>query len=185
MGRPSTVQRYISTRLGGIKIQRPCGVRNGRLFVSCLCLKCGKSFTAQFHNVYRGNYKSCGCLQRALGNKNPKWEGIGEISKTYFKSLMRGAKTRNLEFDITQSDIWNLFVKQKGICLYTGKKLNFPSSRKNSDGTASLDRINPSIGYTKRNIQWIHKDINYMKQDMNHKEFIGAVNKIHEHTYQK
>jgi len=28
-------------------------------------------------------------------------------------------------------------------------------------------------------------DYKNMKQDMNHKEFIGAVNKIHEHTYQK
>ena len=39
-------------------------------------------------------------------------------------------------------------------------------------GTASLDRKNSSLDYTKDNIQWVHKDVNYMKMSLSEKYFI-------------
>ena len=39
-------------------------------------------------------------------------------------------------------------------------------------GTASLDRKNSNLDYTKENIQWVHKDVNYMKMSLNEKYFI-------------
>lgn len=39
--------------------------------------------------------------------------------------------------------------------------------------TASLDRINSSIGYTIDNVQWVHKKINMMKMDLSQEEFIN------------
>jgi hypothetical protein len=38
--------------------------------------------------------------------------------------------------------------------------------------TASLDRINNSLGYSVDNIQWVHKAINRMKGSMENKLFI-------------
>lgn len=38
--------------------------------------------------------------------------------------------------------------------------------------TASLDRIDNTKGYIENNVQWIHKDINYMKQDFSMKQFL-------------
>ena len=68
-----------------------------------------------------------------------------------------------------------LYVKQQSKCALSG----FPITISNTiDGdthgetTASLDRIDSSKGYTKDNVQWVHKCINFMKQDTNEKDFI-------------
>lgn len=38
--------------------------------------------------------------------------------------------------------------------------------------TASIDRIDSSNGYIEDNIQWVHKDVNMMKQKMTNIELI-------------
>ena len=38
--------------------------------------------------------------------------------------------------------------------------------------TASIDRIDSSIGYVIGNVQWVHKQVNFMKGTMEQKEFI-------------
>lgn len=39
--------------------------------------------------------------------------------------------------------------------------------------TASLDRIDNNMGYVNGNVQWVHKDINFMKQDLTQLEFLN------------
>lgn len=46
--------------------------------------------------------------------------------------------------------------------------------------TASLDRIDSSKGYLENNVQWVHKDINWMKQDYSHEEFLQYCKLIYE-----
>jgi len=185
MGRKSTVKTFINRILGGIKIIEELDVRNGRLFVKCLCLQCEKIFEAKFHNVYKGNYKSCGCQRFKKFNKNPRWRGVGLISASYFFSLRRGAKERNLEFSITIEEIWDLFQKQNGRCSLSGVELNFNSERKIYDGNASLDRINSEIGYTISNVQWVDKDINFAKQSLTNEYFLAMIEKIYLHSIKK
>ena len=184
MGRKSTFNKFLGKTLGGIQLIESVGVKKGRLWVKCLCKSCGKEFEAQFHNIYKGNYKSCGCLQHASGNKNPKWKGEGEISKSYFESLKRGASSRNLSFKITIQDIWDLFLKQNRKCIFSGVDLIFPVNRKDVKANASLDRINSNIGYELNNIQWVDKEINYMKQSMNSQQFLDKIQKIYKYNYE-
>jgi hypothetical protein len=40
------------------------------------------------------------------------------------------------------------------------------------DKTASLDRIDSSKGYITGNLQWLHKDINWMKNSFSQEDFI-------------
>ena len=47
-----------------------------------------------------------------------------------------------------------------------------------SKTTASLDRIDSSKGYTTDNIQWVHKDINIMKNDYGNDYFIEICKKV-------
>ena len=54
----------------------------------------------------------------------------------------------------------------------SGLELRFQTTRKDYDATASLDRIDSSKGYIKGNVQWVHKNINYMKQEMTNEEFL-------------
>lgn len=58
-----------------------------------------------------------------------------------------------------------LFVNQKQLCALSHLPLEMKS-------TASLDRIDNARGYIKGNVQWVHKDINFMKQDLSQEEFI-------------
>lgn len=182
MGRKSTVKTFLNKKLGGVKIIEELDVRDGRLFVKCLCLQCGKIFEAKFHNVYKGNYKSCGCQRFQKFNKNPRWKGLGLISASYFFSLRKGAKDRNLEFSISIEEIWNLFEKQNGKCALSGIELSFNSERKIYDGNASLDRINSEIGYIISNVQWVDKTINMSKQQMNNEQFIKMCKEVYEHS---
>ena len=50
--------------------------------------------------------------------------------------------------------------------------LNSKSVDKKRKFTASLDRIDSKLGYELNNIQWVHKDINMMKQAYTNNYFI-------------
>lgn len=182
MGRKSIAENFLGKKVGGIRILKKLDIRDGRLFVQCECLKCKKKFEAKFHNVYKGSYKSCGCGKFQIGEKNYKWKGVGLISASYFFSLKKGAKERNLNFEITLDEIWELFKKQDGKCALSGKQLNFNSTRKRSDGNASLDRKDSKIGYIINNVQWVDKKINMSKQGMSNEEFINMCKEIYEHS---
>jgi hypothetical protein len=80
--------------------------------------------------------------------------------------IRHGAKLRDLSFEITIVQAYDLLMKQEGLCALSGKKISF------EDGTASLDRIDSKKGYTTDNIQWVHKDINRMKFDLEEEYFI-------------
>ena len=51
-----------------------------------------------------------------------------------------------------------------------------------SDNTASLDRIDSSKPYIKGNMQWLHKDVNIMKNAYNINYFINMCRIICERT---
>lgn len=104
------------------------------------------------------------------------------ISGKYFSNLIQGARQRNLEFDIDQEFLWELFQKQNGKCALTGVniKLDVVCEDK-KDRTASVDRIDPTKGYTKDNVQWVHKTINYMKMDFTQEEFIEMCKLVSEY----
>lgn len=180
MSRPSTVHKYLGHEIGGITLLRELGVRDGRMWVECLCSQCERLFEAKFHNIYKGQYKSCGCQRFGTKSQGNRWQGRGEISKSYFSSLERGANTRNLDFSISIEQVWELFLKQEKKCALSKIPLSFSTTRKSHDGTASLDRINPKIGYNIENVQWVHKDLNYMKQSMTNEEFLNWVKVIYE-----
>jgi hypothetical protein len=182
MGRKSTVKKFLNKNLGGVKLIEELDIREGRLFVKCVCLICEKIFEAKFHNVYKGHYKSCGCQRFKKSNKNPKWKGVGLVSASYFFSLKKGAKDRGLSFLITLQEIWDLFKKQNGKCALSGIELKFNSERKIHDGNASLDRINSEIGYIISNVQWVDKTINMSKQQMNNEQFIKMCKEVYEHS---
>jgi len=111
--------------------------------------------------------------QYAKGNDNYRWKGIGEISAHLFHSIKVNASKRNLDFNITIKDLWALFLKQNKKCAYTGEFLKFGTSHLDRNvRTASLDRIDSSIGYKKNNIQWIHKDVNDIKWDLENNTFL-------------
>lgn len=156
------------------------GMRFGRLIVSnkihssignktyylCIC-DCGNTKKIQKSALMAGKTQSCGC------KKIEKQIRCGEIIGDTWTAIKNNAKYRNIEFELTIQEIWNLFLSQDRKCALTGENLYFNKNKKDrNDRTASLDRIDSNLGYTTSNVWWIHKKINKLKIDFDLKEFI-------------
>ena len=144
--------------------------KNGQRIWKCKC-DCGSICYSVAYEVRGGYKKSCGCFHKLSGKNSHNWKGYGEIGAHIFTSFKRSAKVRNIPFFVTIEQIWDLFLKQNRKCALSGLEIKFPISHKD-DITASLDRIDSSKDYTLNNIQWVHKDINIMKQDTPEDKFI-------------
>lgn len=146
---------------------------NSEITLRCFC---GNIFKTKAILVIYYSKKSCGCIRR--GKNSYGWSGYGEISGRFFQRIKANSKyNRNLDFKITIQYIWKLFLKQHKRCALSGVPINF-SKTNYALGTASLDRINSKLGYTPNNVQWVHKDLNFMKSDMDNSIFIDWCKKI-------
>lgn len=151
--------------------------RNGHKRYVCSC-ECGSTVNILATHLKQGNTKSCGC-NRAVGKNHPQWGGFGDISGDFWgQHVVRSAngskgKRKAIPLTLTIEEAWELFKKQDGKCSLSGLPLKFPSKSKDPNWSASLDRIDSSKGYELNNVQWVHKDINIMKNKFNNDYFIN------------
>lgn len=155
----------------------------------CVC-DCGGEVVLKERTITKlvgGRGRNCGCLNkmRTPGENHPHFRGYKGLSGRYMATIKQGAKARNLEFSITAEEAWNLYEKQNRKCALSGVPITMASR---SDGpeyhliqTASLDRIDSSIGYPVENLQWVHKRVNFMKQEMSDEEFVEWCRTITQH----
>lgn len=151
-------------------IRRVDSEKHGQWWL-CEC-KCGGKREVITNHLIQGATISCGCLLKRTKSSNPCWKGYGEISGQFWCDIKHGAKRRNLAFEISIEEAWNLFVKQKCRCELSGIEIFFSKSY-NHRGTASLDRIHSDQGYVGGNVQWIHKRVNKIKQDLSEVELLS------------
>jgi hypothetical protein len=121
---------------------------------------------------------------------NSNWKGYGDLSGDHWRRITKGAEGRNLELSITIEDAWNRYLRQNGKCAISGvnitlrgQEIGISSKCVYEKTTASLDRIDSSLGYTIDNIQWIHKDLNQMKSDRSMETFINWIKIIYENKF--
>ncbi len=147
--------------------------------IECQCT-CGAVRKLRASTLIDGT--STQCRKCSVGEKSSNWKGIGRLPSTVYTVIQLRAKNRGKTFNVTKEYLSNLYDKQKGLCGLTGMPINFDSSKgKNlacSKGTASLDRINSSIGYEIGNVQWVHKHVNSMKNSYTTKEFVDLCRKV-------
>lgn len=115
---------------------------------------------------------------------NRKKRSHHTIPGRYFYSLKHSAKLRNLEFNLTLDQLWQLFIKQNKLCALSGISIDFHKpGEKYTAQTASLDRIDSSLGYTADNVRWVHKNINYMKMDLADDSFFYLCREVIKHQH--
>lgn len=148
---------------GRLTVVKLLNATNGNTIWKCRCV-CGRTMTASGSALHRGRVTTCGCRK--------SW---GKISGRYWCAVRNGAKQRGLALDVTIEQVWTLFEKQKGRCVLTGRRIGF------SPQTASLDRIDSTKGYVDGNVQWIHRDVNRMKQEFSEPYFIKTCTEIVRH----
>lgn len=101
---------------------------------------------------------------------------LTKLSKSFFSSIKYSAKRRNIEFTISEKDILDRLNNQNGLCYFSGLPISLPETRKEFRSrvcNGSIDRIDSSRGYTKDNVQLVHKDLNFMKHSLNQEAFIN------------
>jgi hypothetical protein len=179
-------QNLIGKKFGKLTVigEAPSREKDLAPYWKCKC-KCGNETEVRGQHLTNGITKSCGELYHRRGKENYSWTGFGEISGSYFASLKKSAKTRKIPFNISIEGIWNKFLEQKRKCQLTGEPLKFQTKIGTFDGTASLDRIDSSKGYTIDNVQWVDKRLNKMKLNLNEKEFIDLCHKVSSYNITK
>lgn len=107
----------------------------------------------------------------------------GEIRKNHYKNIAYSARHRSLDFQITPQYVWRLFLAQDRKCALSGVELVMDSMKTNDKRrTASLDRIDSSVGYIEGNVQWVHKSVNLQKGSMSDKDLINWCHLISQHN---
>jgi hypothetical protein len=142
----------------------------GKTMWQCLCKSCGNKYSVSGTSLVRGKTKIChGCSNQS---RTIQYYGI---PNRFWSSVIGSARHRNIELLITREQAYELLVKQEFKCSLTGISIVMPETNQdivNGNCTASIDRIDSSLPYTLDNIQWVHKNINYMKGNLLQKEFI-------------
>ena len=152
----------------------------------CRC-DCGNTIIACTDHLRSGHTKHCRyCPEfahqfRKIPGGNLELYRRDSTIKQMINRLRHRAKKRKMEWNLDVEFLTRLFEKQKGICALSGLELVMAGSvsrHRKGETTASIDRIDSSKGYTKGNIQWLHKRVNNMKNDLLDSEFIELCRKI-------
>lgn len=171
------------------------------------CNKCNKikpvsEFPKITHNQFRSSKGSSGiysyCKEcrnakaREWRKNNPNYKASGKLSSypkedklllSAIRSRISDCKGRirranpacvNL-FDLDTDYMYQLFKQQEGKCALSGVDL---SLTKNDLNVLSIDKIEPSKGYVKGNVQWLSWATNRAKGEMPQQKFIELCQKV-------
>lgn len=88
-------------------------------------------------------------IQRNWRNTTDKGYWSNKIT-----SIKANCKAKGMDCSITREDLENLYEKQNGICVLTGRQL-LKTRKKSQLDTCSVDRVDDSLGYELGNIRLV------------------------------
>lgn len=176
-----------------------------------VCTLCETEYLKRIDSLKSDSKKcrSCSNKEKHLNNVKNKvishkgyssgHQGTGDLSKTQLFRIKNGCEKRKIEWDknyMNTDNLWDLMVAQNHRCklsgieitLSKGKNTPMQTNHRNLDysgWTASLDRINSNKGYIKGNVQWVHRNINIMKNSYDQDYFIDLCKKITDNANQQ
>ena len=149
----------------------------------CRC-KCGTERSVSAESLRRK--ASTGC--RRCYEQGHKYN----LNARLWNRILRNAKLRGIPMELGDRKLAKSFLydllynQQKGLCALSGLPIVIANTVKGDmsrgETTASLDRIDSSEGYTKSNVQWVHKTINRMKLDLDQADFIRFCRMVSEYS---
>jgi hypothetical protein len=163
--------------------------------VSLICSECGKEFEKPRNEynrrIKKGIEKFYCSLSCAVSNSN-KVSPHGNLANlkadnrkdefTTIRWFLRRAKSRKNKkgpTDLTEIYLKQLWEDQNGICPFTGWKLRLPrwtngwsKEEPFCPSSASLDRIDNTLGYVKGNVRFIAVMANYARNTFSDEEVI-------------
>lgn len=170
-----------------------------RGYLKVLCTLCDTEHFVRSDTLKKGEAKKCrACSNKEKYLKNVKdkkiafkgyslkHRGSGDFTKTQLLRIKHSCNKRGIRWDETYmntENLWNLLISQNHKCaisgldiwLSKGDNISMQTDQRNLnyDGwNASLDRVDSSKGYVEGNLQWVHRDINFMKNTHSQDYFI-------------
>ena len=136
----------------------------------CRCM-CGSEWTVHKDNVMAEKSKACRRCRTRLGQANPAWRGFKDVPGHVFGVMKQCAQMRHLECSVSIAALQEQWERQHGYCALSGLPISIKVN-------ASIDRIDSNIGYVTGNIQWVHNDVNLMKNHLDQAYFIEMCRRI-------
>ncbi len=149
-----------------------------RLPIPYFCRVCKETNSEKFYKKVK-HYCIIHILEKTRAyHANQARNNISYYRRNTLKAKISSAKTRSrkkkLDFDIDEQFVRGLLDKQNNRCIYTGIEF-IPLNRKYS---MSIDKIDPTKGYTKDNIQLTGRYVNTMKARLTESEFFEIIKLI-------
>lgn len=204
----------VGTKYGSYEIiDDDIRTKGKRTFYHVKCTICGNDGYVRSDQLERGEATMCrNCSNKikyekaksmgvidSLGHSDGKHKGCGDLTLTHICAIRLRAKYRGIEWsnELTAEYLWNLFLEQGKKCALTGVDLTLKSNDKNtpintpnsnldySTFNASLDRVDSTKGYIPGNVQWVHRNINIMKNSFSTDYFIKMCGLVYLKSYQQ
>lgn len=177
-------------KFGRLAVVQKAGKRHGENVWLCRC-DCGQEVSVKISNLKSGTSQSCGCLAAevaaVVARNNFKHRIIrttlpfGESSLNgLYQNYVRGARKRNLVFDISKETFRGL---TQMACNYCGAEpsRSFKGNRGHGGWKYNgLDRVDNSIGYTPQNVVPCCIDCNRAKHAMTLSAFHAWIRRLHQ-----
>lgn len=174
---------------------KPYGLSKIRPVFSCQC-SCGLIREQIVHNVLNGNSKSCGCAKFDREHRYTTAYGMAN-AKIVYRSYIRGAKNRSLDFNLTFEEFVELTTKN---CFYCNaaqgnvQNMLYPASAGIKAGLPQmngpfiyngLDRRDNDIGYNLHNCVPSCFQCNRSKNECKEDEFLLWINEAYKHSKER
>lgn len=119
--------------------------------------------------------------KRSQANQGKKIDSDFEYFVNYsFVSLRNGAKSRDLPFNITKTQLRNVLLENP-TCAVSGRLVEY----KRGPNKASIDRIDNRYGYSLKNIQVVTAQVNMTRMGSTLDDFIELACDIAKHSKKK
>lgn len=168
----------IGTRVGRWEIIGVGSKTPKRSYLVCRC-DCGNQAEVLRENILSGKSDGCKKCSGRNGMANPAWRGVGHIPQNFFGIMCKSAEARGIAVSVDIVYINELWLENGGTCSLSGVPIEI-GSKKNGRTTASVDRIDGNKGYERGNLQFVHKDINLMKNRFDEEYFIAMCKMVAE-----
>lgn len=149
------------------------------------CFKIFDNYKEHFHvkkhngNTTAYNVKCADCFNTVNRARTTEYRKDPlQFIKTRFTGYASRAREEGCDFNLTVEYLQNRWTAQAGHCYYSAKLISFESVTTKGNAphrdTPSLDRLDPTKGYTQGNVVWCSYAMNRMKNDFNYDEFVAA-----------
>ena len=129
------------------------------------CKQCNAERAREWRKKNGTNYKGSGKIT-AIPPEDRRF--MSAIRNRLSTAKGRSKKFNKVEPDLTDTYLYELFLKQNKACALTGVLLN---TVKEDPLSLSLDQIDPNKGYVMGNVQWLAWCVNRAKGDLDTQHF--------------